>query len=91
MYRGAKYSMLGVSTPNDAYHGYDGLGDVTLEGVDPLDVEKMVQTEPAASAICGLVSLHPGVLLLSALYSVARFSARNYHTKGQKLWFLWFF
>ena len=67
MYRGAEYSLVGMPTPNDGFHGYDGLGDITLEGVDPLDVGKMVQTEPAASAICRLVSLHPGLLLLSAL------------------------
>ena len=39
--------------------GRDGLGDVTIEGVDPVDMN-VIQPEAAAVAMCRLVSEHPG-------------------------------
>lgn len=51
--------MNGSGSSNDAYHGKDGLGDVTIADVDPVDLG-VVKPEPAAYALCQLVNRYKG-------------------------------
>jgi len=55
--------------PSNPYHGHDGLGDVLIDGVDPIDVSsiKNYSNEHASTAMCRLVSENPGDITLVAI------------------------
>jgi len=45
------------------YHGKDGFGDITIEGVDPVDMS-IVQQEHAAAALCRYISEQAGAIYI---------------------------
>ena len=51
--------MLFGSSNANGYHGDDGLGDVIIDGVDPVDVS-LLKAEHSSMALCRLVSENPG-------------------------------
>ena len=59
MYKGCSTSLLLEYNKDKLFMGLDGLGDVVLEGVDPID-ETLVQPEHASLALCRMVSENPG-------------------------------
>ena len=60
MYKGCALSMIGTNPPGDGYHGDDALGDVVLEGIDPVDIT-LLKDGHAAIAINQLVTKYPGM------------------------------
>ena len=51
--------MVGKVAKSDGFHGEDGLGDVVLPGVDPVDIS-LVQKEHASVAMTKLAAKSPG-------------------------------
>merc|ERR1719419_1408629 len=65
VYRGAANSLTGRAGVGDGFHGKDGLGDVFLPEVDPVD-EGAIEREHAASALARLAAENPGEYTLVA-------------------------
>ena len=58
VYKGSDKTLLARDLKT-GYHGRDGLGDIQIEGVDPVDL-KLLQKEHASLALVKLVNENPG-------------------------------
>lgn len=58
VYRGCDKSLVGGGSPSSGYHGGDGLGDVKIEGVDP--VQETPREGHASTVLVDLVNKYPG-------------------------------
>ncbi len=61
VYPGCERSLIGTPSPDNSFHGDDGLGDCVIDGVDPVDKD-LLQKVHASNALVELARTHPGIV-----------------------------
>jgi inosine-uridine nucleoside N-ribohydrolase len=66
VYKGCASSLTFGFKRSAPFHGHDGMGDILIDEVDPVDIQSL-SSEHASTALCRLVSAEPGNITLVAI------------------------